>query len=340
LEELATSVHEQAERLNRQVYLIGESVANDVRLTQRPELGGFGLDAQWNDDFHHSLQVLLTGERNGYYQDFGCLHHLAKAFYEGFVYSGEYSLYRQRRHGTSSRDIPAYRFVVFAQNHDQVGNRMQSERLSQLVSFEELKLAAGIVLLSPFIPLLFMGEEYGETAPFPYFISHSDPVLVEAVRRGRREELAAFQWQGELPAPQDEANFLNAKLDHNLRNEGHHHTLLEFYRELIRLRRETTALAHLSKDTLQVQGYEKARLLLIHRWGGNDEAIMVCNFTDEQASATPPIPAGHWCKQLDSASKQWLGNGSLVPEQLDSEEDVTITLSPKSFILFSRAKDT
>jgi len=336
LEELATSVHEQAGRVNRRIYLIGESTLNDRRLLLSPELGGYGLDAQWNDDFHHSLHVLLTGEQNGYYQDFGQLHHLAKAFREGFVYSGEYSLYRQRRHGTSSGDIPAHRFVVFAQNHDQIGDRMQSERLSQQVSFEALKLAAGVVLLSPFVPLLFMGEEYGETAPFQYFVSHSDPSLVEAVRRGRRQEFAPFQWQSELPDPQAETTFLRAKLNHNLRNEGHHQVLLEFYKELIRLRKGTPALAHLSKNAMEVLDYEEARLLFVHRWSGSDEVVIVFNFGDDQASATFPIPTGDWHKRLDSRDEQWQGGGSTVPRRLNSEGEAAVTLCPKSFTLFTK----
>jgi maltooligosyltrehalose trehalohydrolase len=340
LAELATSVHEQAERLNRQVYLIGESIANDVRLIRRPELGGFGLDAQWNDDFHHSLHGLLTGERGGYYQDFGHLRHLAKAFGEGFVYSGEYSSYWQCRHGTSSRDIPADHFVVFAQNHDQVGNRRQGERLSQLVSFAELKLAAGVILLSPFIPLLFMGEEYGETAPFAYFVSHSEPSLVEAVRRGRRQEFAVFQWQGELPDPQNEATFLQAKLNHNLRRQGRHRVLLSFYRELIRLRKEIPALAHLSKDSLEVLGFDTAKSLFVRRWSSGGEVIMVFNFGSNQASIALPVPEGSWRKQLDSADKQWQGSGSSVPERLDSAGEVTLNLVPKAFFLFTRIKET
>jgi len=334
LEELADSVHEQAKRLNRQVYLIAESSLNDRRLLLPPERGGYGLDAQWNDDFHHALHTLLTGEQTGYYEDYGNLEHLVKTFREGFVYSGEYSPYRQRRHGTSSGDIPAPRFVVFAQNHDQVGNRLHGDRLSQVVSFEELKIAAAIVLLSPFVPLIFMGEEYGETAPFLYFISHSDASLVRAVRRGRRQEFAAFQWQGKLPDPQDEATFQQAKLRHELRNEGRHRVLTEFYRELIRLRRENPALAHLSKDTLEVVGYGETKSLFIRRWNEGEEVITIFNFSDGQTSVPLPVPAGRWQKHLDSADGRWLGNGSTMPDKLESEGEVLFTLSPKSFALF------
>lgn len=334
LEELVEAVHQQAERVGRRVYVIAESDLNNTRLVRSCELGGFGLDAQWSDDFHHSLHALLTGEKAGYYQDFGRLQYLVKAFREGFVYAGEYSPYRQRRHGNSSRHIPAHRFVVFAQNHDRVGNRMLGERLSQLVSFEGLKLAAGLVLLSPFIPLLFMGEEYGETAPFQYFISHSDPALIEAVRQGRREEFAAFRWQGELPDPQAEATFQRANLNLRLRREGRHRVLREFYKELIRLRREIPALAQMSKETMDVIGYEKEKVLFVRRWSGDNEVFTVFNFGNAPVSVALSVPQGRWHKRLDSADERWQGPGSPVPAVLTSDGEVSLTLPAQAFVLF------
>ena len=193
LHDLQEAVHRQARILGRSIVVIAESSRNDVRVIEPPAKAGYGLDAQWNDDFHHSLHALLTKERNGYYQDFGDLNQLAKALREGFVYSGQYSSFWKRRQGSSSEHLSPEKFVIFSQNHDQVGNRIKGERLTSLVSFEALKLVAGVVLLAPNIPLLFMGEEYGEDAPFLYFINHSDPSLIEAVRKGRREEWAAFQ---------------------------------------------------------------------------------------------------------------------------------------------------
>lgn len=334
--ELGEAVHEQAKRLRRQIYLIPESDANDARLVRSTNLGGYGLDAQWNDDFHHSLRALLTGEKIGYYQDFGRLEQLAKAFREGFVYSGEYSLFRRRRHGSPSRDIPAERFVVFAQNHDQVGNRMLGDRLSQTVSFEALKLAAGAVILSPFIPLVFMGEEYGETAPFQYFISHSDPELVAAVRRGRREEFRGFQWKGEIPDPQDEETFLRSKLNHRLRQQGHHRVLRGFYRELIRLRRNIPALARLSKRAMEVIGHEKDKVLLVRRWTERQEVLIVFHFAQKDASVSLTIPRGHWHKLLDSADERWQGGGATVPQKFSCEGETHLRLSPTAFALFAR----
>jgi len=339
LEELAVTVHEEAERLNRRVYLIAESDLNDSRIVRSRELGGFGLDAQWNDDFHHALHTLLTNEDSGYYRDFGELQHLVRAFREGFVYSGQYSVYRKHRHGNSSRHFSAERFVVFSQNHDQVGNRVQSERLSSLVSFDALKLAAGVVLLSPFIPLLFMGEEYGETAPFHYFISHSDPDLIEAVRCGRREEFASFRWQGEPADPQEEATFLRCKLERELRFQGQHKVLYSFYRELIRLRRETLPLKVLDKERLEVTGLEQEKVLLWRRWSGKQEAVGFFHFSKEEKVLSLPLPEGLWRKLVDSADTTWSGPGSTIPLEVVSEGRVSLRLSPESFAIFVRERE-
>lgn len=339
VEELGVRVHEEVNGLGRSVYLIGESASNDARLVRSRERGGYGLDGHWNEDFHHSLHAVLTGERFGYYQDFGELRHLATAHRDGFVYSGQYSSYCRRRHGSSSRDIPASRFVVFAQNHDQVGNRMLGERLSHLVSFEEAKMAAGIVLLSPFIPLLFMGEEYGEVAPFQYFVSHSDPDLVEAVRRGRQEEFSAFEWQGEPPDPQDEATFQRAKLNWQLRYEGQHAVLLDFHRELIRLRRDLPALAHLSKDDLEIAFDEENEVMTVRRWQGEDVAVIVYHFGNERKTVSLALPCGRWHRELDSAEERWWGPGSTVPREWDSQGEVTLVIDPKRLILMSQAKE-
>jgi maltooligosyltrehalose trehalohydrolase len=336
LEELGLALHARAEQLNRRTYAIAESALNDTRLIRPRELGGYGLDAQWNDDFHHALRVLLTGERIGYYEDFGQLQQLAKAFREGFVYAGDYSVHRQRRYGNSSRPIPGRQFVVFTQNHDQVGNRMLGERLSQLVSFEAAKLAAGTVLLSPFIPLLFMGEEYGETAPFAFFISHLDQELVDAVRRGRHEEFASFAWQGEPPDPQDEGTFQSAILNYQLRQQGHHQAMLSFYRELIRLRKDHPALASLSKEDMEVWGLEKQRILLIRRWCQDEEMVIVLHFGHEQGSALLPLLPGRWLKQVDSAEERWRGPGGFAPEELQSDGEAKLTLPPKSLVLYGQ----
>jgi maltooligosyltrehalose trehalohydrolase len=339
LEELGSVVREQAEHLNREVHVIAESDRNDARVIRTREKGGYGLDAQWNDDFHHALHSLLTGETSGYYRDFGALDHMARAFTDGFVYSGQFSGYRQRRQGSPSRDLPAHRFVVFDQNHDQVGNRMLGERLSALVCFERLKLAAGVVLLSPFIPLLFMGEEFGETAPFHYFVSHSDLALIEAVRRGRREEFAAFKWSGEIADPQDDTTFRLSKLNWSLSSQGQHRVLRELYMELIRLRRELPALSRLSKETLEVLTFEEEKTLFIRRWSNEDQAVAIFNFGGKIASVSLAMSAGVWQKRLDSAEKRWCGSGSEVSTRLVTEAKTALSLAPHSFALFSRESE-
>jgi maltooligosyltrehalose trehalohydrolase len=339
LEELALTIREQADKLNRRIYLIAESDLNDTRPIRSRPWGGYGLDAQWNDDFHHALHTLLTGERAGYYEDFGIVTDLAKSMRQGYIYAGEYSAYRRRRHGNSSRTIPADQFVVFAQNHDQVGNRMLGERLSSIVSWEGLKLAAGAVLLSPFIPLLFMGEEYGETAPFQYFISHFNPDLVEAVRRGRKEEFRAFQWQGEPPDPQAEATFLRCRLNHELCREGRHRVLLEFYRELIRLRKTLPPLAYLSKEQLEAYSLEKEKILWVKRWRENEMVFLSFNFGVSRISPELPVPEGNWRKQFDSEEEKWDGKGSVNSDRFRSEGRVSLALHPRSFILLSRTEE-
>jgi maltooligosyltrehalose trehalohydrolase len=294
-----------------------------------------GLDAQWNDDLHHALHAVVTGERQGYYGDFGKFEQLLKALREGFVYSGEYSGFRKRRHGKSSRDIPAHRLVVFAQNHDQVGNRSRGDRLTFSLSDETLKMMAGVILLSPYLPLLFMGEEYGETAPFPFFISHSDPDLIEAVRKGRRAEFSSGEGPDEPPPdPQDEKTFTSARLNHALRHaQGRHRMLWEFYRRLIELRTRIRALAEPDKNCMDVLGLNSMRIGCIHRWSRTDEAFVIFHADDKVVSTAIPLPAGRWEKELDSCDAAWGGTGSSIPRTFESSGDVRMELIPYSFLL-------
>ena len=195
-EELGAAVHAQGEALGSRKLVIAEIDANDPKWVTPREVGGYGLDAHWSDDFHHAVHVALTGERAGYYADFTEPGAVAKVLARRYVNDGRYSPHRRRRHGRPAAEVPADRFVVAVQNHDQTGNRARGERLSTLLSAEALRLAAALVLLSPYVPLLFMGEEHGETNPFLYFVSHGDPALVEAVRKGRQEEFATFSLGG------------------------------------------------------------------------------------------------------------------------------------------------
>jgi maltooligosyltrehalose trehalohydrolase len=333
LEELSSAVHAKAKELGRYVYLIPEDNRNDSRVMRSPEVGGWGFDSVWNDDFHHSLDVLLTGERDAYYQDFSGVGDLAGAYREGFVYSGQYSKYRRKRYGISSKRIPAKRFVVFSQNHDQVGNRSVGDRPSQSLSFEQLKLAAGTVLLSPYIPLLFMGEEYGETAPFQYFVSHGDPGLINAVREGRKKEFAEFGWVGDIPDPQSEATFLGCKLNWNLHAEGRHRVLWNFYQELLRLRRDVSPLANLDKDAMEVMPFTDQKVLLVRRWDASGQVLIVHSFDRIRASVNLPIPAGKWYTVLDSNEERWQGDGGATTDKPQSDGEIQLDLTPWAFLV-------
>jgi maltooligosyltrehalose trehalohydrolase len=337
LRELGEAVHLLATDMRRQVYVISESDLNDVRVISPPELGGYGLDAQWNDDFHHALHTLLTDERNGYYEDFGELDQLAAAYREGFVYTGQHSRYRKRRHGNSSKGRPATQFVVFSQNHDQVGNRLWGDRLSTTVSFEKLKLAAAVVLLSPFIPLIFMGEEYGEEAPFRYFVSHSDPDLIEAVRNGRRKEFVAISWQGDIPDPQAEETFRASVIDWNTRTCNHHGVLLDYYRELIRVRNAAGGARRAPTDTLQVVTFEADRVLSLLDPSGETETLHAYGFGEKPARVSLPFRAGRWKKVFDSSAQRWLGKGETGPAAVQSTgEPIHLDLNPHSVVLYQK----
>jgi maltooligosyltrehalose trehalohydrolase len=338
LQELAERTSDLSQTLNRRLFLIAETDQNDPRLARSRERGGYGLDAQWSDDLHHALHTLLTGEHSGYYCDFGELEHLERAYRDAYAYTGQRSAFRGRRHGQPPSDLPGERFVVASQNHDQVGNRMYGERLSTLLDLEGRKLAAGAVILSPFLPLLFMGEEYGETAPFLYFVSHHDPGLVEAVRRGRREEFVAFAWKGEPPDPQSEETFEASKLDHSLARQGEHRRLREFYAELLRLRLCLSPLRSLSRDRMRVSRSDLARALWLHRTHGDQQVLVVLRFGGGEGPVALELPPGTWRLELDSADAAWGGPGSRVPRRPEGGGHRELPMPPQSLIVLSRGE--
>ncbi len=301
LEELASAVRERGEALNRRIYTIAESAANDARWIRPVAQGGFGLDAQWNDDYHHALRRTLTSETQGYYADYPHFSQLSKGLREGFIYSGEHSVYRKRAHGNHSADLPPGQFVVCSQNHDQVGNRMRGDRLGHSVPPSALQLAAAWVILSPYIPLLFMGEEYNETAPFPYFVHHGDPQLIEAVRDGRRREFAAFAWKGEPPDPQDEATFFAAKLNPNQRQHGNHAVLFAWYQELLRLRKQHPCFAPGTRDGMRVESDETSRSICVRRESHDKVCVALFHFGDSPAQLRFPFEGGMWRTVLSTS---------------------------------------
>jgi len=337
LQHLSQVTHQYAEELNRRCYLIAESDLNDSRIISPEAVGGYGLDAQWSDDFHHCLHVLLTGEGSGYYADFGGTKLFAKVFREGYAYTGQYSRFRKRQHGNQPRLNPAKQFVVCAQNHDQIGNRIQGDRLARLLSLEELKVAAGAVLLSPFIPLLFMGEEYGETAPFEYFISHADNALVEAVRQGRRDEFSSFGWQGDVPDPLSESAFQRCVLKRETcLAEPSHQALYAFYRELIRLRKSIPALAQADKTSLEAQAIESDRLLLLTYGTPAPSLWLLFSFAKEFTEPHLEIPCGAWHLLLNSAAPIWGGVTITVPERVTSTGRLPFKTHPMSLVVYQR----
>jgi maltooligosyltrehalose trehalohydrolase len=290
LQELVERVHEQARALGRKVQVIAESDLNDPRVIRAPKMGGLGFDAQWSDDFHHSAHALLTGEDKGYYSDFGGVDALAKAIGERFVYDGRHSRHRRRSHGAPAADISGDHFVIAIQNHDQVGNRAAGERLSALLSFEQQKLAAALLLLSPYVPLMFMGEEYGETNPFQYFVSHGDEKLVEAVREGRRKEFEAFGWGDEVPDPQSAQTFAQSKLDWGKPGRSPHKELRALYRDLLRLRQMEPALRP-GDASVKVSHDAARRWLTVELTPADGNAVVALYNLGESAQAIP-LPNG------------------------------------------------
>ncbi len=280
------------------------------------------------------MHAALTKESNGYYQDFGQVSQIAKSFAGGYVYQGEYSKYRLRSHGSESKGVSGEHFVVFTQNHDQIGNRMNGERLGQLVDFEALKVAAGIMLLSPFLPLLFMGEQYAETSPFQYFVSHQDPDLIEAVRQGRRNEFQAFSWSAEPPDPQDLATFLHSQLHWQMREREPHKQLREFYAELLRIRKRFAALRNSDTSCIQASPFEKEQVLLLRRCDADDEIFAIFNFGQFPASLPISLSPTRWISVLNSRDHRWLGPGSMLPDCLPSVLNQSLAIEPLSFALY------
>jgi maltooligosyltrehalose trehalohydrolase len=238
LEQLAQEVEALGAKLGRSIFIIAESDLNDPRLVRSRDAGGHGLDAAWSDDWHHALHAAITGERTGYYEDFGSLELLGKALRQAWVYDGVWSTHRQKMRGRKASGLPSHSFVIAVQNHDQVGNRAAGDRLSALVDEGVLKVAAALLLTAPFTPMLFQGEEWASSSPFQYFTDHADPELGRAVSEGRRTEFAAFGWDPDLvPDPQSLSTFDRSKLAWGEVDEPFHRRILEWYRDLIRLRR-------------------------------------------------------------------------------------------------------
>lgn len=340
LEELVRTLGRRAESLDRPVHLIAESAENDPRLVEAKSPDSARFDAMWNEDVHHALHVLLTGESEGYYGDYGGVEPLAAGLRRGLVYTGQYSEYRRRRHGREPADASPRDFVTYLQNHDQVGNRPAGDRLDETVDLEAHKVGAAVVLLSPFIPLLFMGEEYGERAPFPYFVSHRDPELLEMVRRGRASELEAFGWSQGPRDPADPACYASAKLDPELRREEPHATLEAWYRELLAVRSRVPALGTGGEWPEEASGEPARSEVRLRRRGGDSDVLALFHFGGVTGRTPVPLPRGRWRLLLDSSAPRWGGPGRGVPDSLVSEGVVELPLLPYALLLLERTGGT
>jgi maltooligosyltrehalose trehalohydrolase len=334
LEELATAVHREGERLGKPVQVIAESDLSAPRLLRAPEAGGYGLDAQWSDEFHHAVHVALTGERDGYYVDHDGLGDIARMTRDRYAYARRYSAYRDRTVGRPARDLPYDRFVVCVQNHDQVGNRMLGERLSVLTDLEGSKLAAATLLTAPFVPMLFMGEEHGETAPFQFFVSHADPALQEAVRTGRREEFAAFAWLGEAPDPNDPATFERSRVDHDLkRADGSHRTLYALYRHLLQVRRTRPLLTEPTAPDVVATQLPGRQTLLLSRRDGDVAHLTIVNAEPTPVGVRAPADGLQWSVALDTAETRWDGPGAAAAPRIDPDDTLHLEVAARSVVL-------
>ena len=287
MEQLSTEVEILSAMLERRLVLIAESDLNDPRMVRPREAGGYGMDAQWSDDFHHALFTVLHkgDEGKGYYTDFGSFEKLAKALTSVFVYDGIYSRYRRRIHGRPVDGLSGHRFIGFIQNHDQVGNRATGDRLEQIIGIARSKVAAGVVLMSPFIPLLFQGEEFAASTPFQYFADHDDPAMAKAVLEGRKREFAAFGWNPDvIPDPEKTETFERSKLKWDEIHESTHGEMLEWFRQLIRLRRDSPSLNDDDMDHVKV-GFNEDRQWLIMDRG---QIRMMCNLGDAPVELENP----------------------------------------------------
>lgn len=330
LKELSLEVDVLQQKTGREYSLIAESDANDTKIINPYEKGGFGLEGQWVDDFHHSVHTLLTGEHEGYYMDYGKMEHLAKAFKQAFVYDGQYSDFRKRTVGNSPAGLDYSNFVVSIQNHDQIGNRLLGERLSKLISFEGLKLAAGVLFTSPFIPMLYMGEEFAEENPFHYFISHGDPDLVKAVQQGRKREFEYYnsQTKEDFSDPQSRETYNDSKLNWNFKAEPDKNALFEYYKYLIQLKKEG-AFNAFRTDEITTEVDEERKTLLVSS-NAENKLMAFFNFSAKNEEMILPKVSKNWELLLASADKKWNGTNDF-PSDFSAGEN--INLSAHSLII-------
>lgn len=320
LEQMTKEVETLEAHLGRHFFLIGESDLNNPRLVWKREIGGYNLNSQWNEDFHHALHTVLTGERDGYYMDFGQIWQLAKTLEKAFAYDGRYSLFRQRNHGRPATGLPGECFIGCLQNHDQVGNRAAGERIGFLVNANRLKVGAALVITSPFVPMLFMGEEWAASSPFQYFTDHGDPDLARAVSEGRRKEFGAFGWKPEdVPDPQDPRTFERSKLRWDEINREPHASMLQWYKQLIRLRRTTPDLNDGEIGEVHAKYSEAGQWMCIER----RSTTTVCNL--RQQPQCVPVDHNRSLNILLTSD----ASVSITPEGIHMPPESVVILGPE-----------
>lgn len=324
LQDLSRAVYKLGREEGHRHFLIAEVDLNDNRYISPEAHGGYALDSQWIDEFHHAWHAWLTGEKKGYYEDFGDFEHLEKAYKDTYIYNGIFSPHRKKIFGSKADKHPYHQFVVFIQNHDQVGNRMLGERLTELVGYDALKLCATAYLLSPYQPMLFMGEEWAEKAPFNYFVSHTDKDLVEAVRQGRKKEFAAFHGQGEPPDPQAEETFEASKLNWNFREDARQKAMWELYKTLIHIRKSHPAFHSSTRNSLEVLSWPAEKALGLHKISKEGALLCLLNAGNEDASIEIPELKEGYRLLLNTDNTKWMGTGKEVPQQLIGAEKIII----------------
>jgi maltooligosyltrehalose trehalohydrolase len=312
LGELNDAVKLYSDKVGKKCHLIAESGCNFPQVLAPSQQGGFGFDGQWLDDFQHALFALLTGEREGYYRYYGSLRDVAEALTDAYVYMGSEDDFKRRNPNESYSWIPADKFVVFSQNHDQIGNRLLGDRLTTIAGLEAAKTAACITFLSPYVPLIFMGEEFGETAPFMFFTDYQDKQLIDAVREGRKREFVEFHWQGEVPNPQSDEVFEKSKINWQTRRSEKGKQIAAYYSTLIKLKKLPVFRSVAGRQIKQVKT-ENDRVLMLLKENGNTQAVIVANFSRQLCSFVFPFEGEGFVKLLDSADTAWAGGGSTLP---------------------------
>jgi maltooligosyltrehalose trehalohydrolase len=326
LKAMKQKVDELSAAIKKPCYLIAELDLNDPVFINPLEKNGYGADAQWIDEFHHALRVTSGQPREGYYADFNGIADLAKSYRDVYVYDGQFSNHRKKFFGAKT-DKPGSQFVVFSQNHDHIGNRMLGERTSKLVSFEMCKLLAAAVLFSPYLPMLFMGEEWAESNPFLFFIDHTDAELAKLVAKGRKEEFSSFNWKGEAPDPRLEETFNQSQLQWHLTNRPPHQTMLRYYKKLIALRKTIAALKSTNRNDSNVEVNVENNTLVLRRSAGEQLASCAMNFSKQQQILN--VDGAGMRVALDSSSTEWGGPSA---KSALAEKD-KIKLQPESIVL-------